>query len=175
MHENTDAVHNEAETGLETGIYELGYHILSSLSEDELQEEVGALKGMIEKVGGVFVAEEAPVMFRLAYTIVRSVGGRREKYDTSYFGWMKFELPFGTAHTLQEELEKRESILRFLIIKTVREDTRAGKRIFQVKEEGISAPSRKTDSPVVSEEKKVSQEPVSEEDLDRTIDELVVE
>lgn len=175
MSENIEATEKQNETTDEVLVYELGYHALSSLSEEQLGAEVSKLKEHIAQAGGTVLAEEAPTMFRLAYTIVRSVGGKREKYDTSYFGWIKFELPFGVVSSLEAELNKRDTILRFLIIKTVREDTRAGKRVLQAKEEKAPqspvAAVATTSAPVVA----AKSEEVSEEELNRTIDELVVE
>ena len=52
-------------------------------------------------------------------------GGHNDKYDTAYFGWIKFELEKSKVPELQKELKLNQDILRFILFKTVKEDTRA--------------------------------------------------
>ena len=173
MSENTELENSESQTALERVVYELGYHVLSTVGEERLKEEVQKIKDALEKHHAILIAEEVPTIFRLAYTIIRGVGGKREKYDTSYFGWVKFDLPIGEVVKLKDELEKNENILRFLVIKTVREDTRAP-----------HMPNPSKDEEKTLREKHLAQSPqvkkdpvatVSEAELNRTIEELVVE
>jgi len=149
----------------ERSIYELGYHIVPTVGESGLPEEVANVKATIERNGGIFIMEEYPVLTQLAYTMVKVKTGKREKHSTAYFGWVKFELE--TRHTtrLKEDLDQNEHLLRYLLIKTVREDTRAPKRVKTPQETGSRAP-------VKTAEKSA---PISEEELDRSIAELVVE
>ena len=48
-------------------IYEIGYTILPTVKEEELEKVVGAIRSGIEKAGGNFIAEGAPSATRLAY------------------------------------------------------------------------------------------------------------
>ena len=158
----------------ELKIYELGYHLLPTITETEVSKEVDVIKSVIEKQGGVVISENAPKSMQLAYTIIRREGGKRHKFDRSYFGWIKFETSVDGVSELETILRENEQILRFLFINTVRESTLMPKRVFFEKTETpathLSKPTIMT--PVKKEEK---QEPVSEKELDKKIEELVVE
>jgi ribosomal protein S6 len=168
--ENTETTHEETLAD-ESAVYELGYHILPTVRDEGVVEEVGKLKSAIEKQKGVLIMDENPALIRLAYPIDRVVSGKHEKYDTAYFGWVKCELPLAHVLVLKRAIEENDNILRFLLIRTVREDTRAPKRPVPTKaeERDSSATSRR----VLSEKKNST--PMSDEELDKTIKELVVE
>jgi len=150
-------------------VYELGYHLLPTLAEGDLAKEVSALKAQVEKRGGVFVAEEAPKMTELSYTMNKAQAGKQSKFNTAYFGWMKFEMAPAQAAELKQEVESHPQILRYLLITTVRESTMAPRRMVAgVREVTPTTTLRK----MVKEEAQV---PVSEAELDKTIEELVGE
>src|SRR3989344_2571441 len=173
-----EVLHGDALEGLieededdagEAWVYELGYLLVSSILEEGLLSEVGKLKADIEHGGGVFVSEEAPARLHLAYTMERRIEGKKEKFDDAYFGWIKFEMTSNLILALKETLDANRNLLRYMIIKTVKENTRSEVR-FQV----AQRPERKVavQRPVRKEE---SKGPISEAELDRTIEELVVE
>lgn len=153
------------EESTERSIYELGFHIVPTVGDDNLGAEVAAIKSMIERSGGIFIAEEFPTLTALHYPVGRKTG-KKETYTTPYFGWVKFELEPRHIKDLEEHVDSYEHVLRYLLIKTVREDTRIPKRVFQKQQE--SAPIKSKTTPEKSA-------PVSEEELDRSIAELVVE
>lgn len=157
----------------EPRIYELGYHILPSVSEDDIPAEIAGIKSLIKKNDGVGISEENPKNISLAYTMYRTTEGKKEKFDTAYFGWIKFEMDPKNALKVKEELDLNRNILRYIIIKTVRENTRTEMRT-------ITAQTPKVDQKTVSTFSKPTRKPeknvpVSEEELDRTIEKLVVE
>ena len=153
-------------------IYELGYHIVPAVGEEGLPKEVSVLKEEIEKLGGTFISEEFPTHVTLAYTMVRASGGAREKFASAYFGWLKFEMDPEQTLILKEKLAANENVLRYLLFKTVREDTRAPKRVtLPPKPSEPIRPKFTSDVPRKTE----PQKPVSDEELDRTIEKLIVE
>jgi len=163
----------EAETGThEEGavsrIYELGYHILPSSPEEEIATKEAALKELVSRHGGEVIASEEPRLVELAYAIRRKEGSSYTSYNQAYFGWMKFGISVGEAQTLHKELLGSDFILRHLIFKTVREDTRAGIRGAGV----ISVRTPSSGKRLVTED---TGGPVSEEDIERTVDELVAQ
>lgn len=166
---------NEQEKNDELGVYELGYHVVSSTPQEELAAVVTGIKEEIGKLGGVFISEEFPQTMRLAYTIVRKTSGGSEKHDMAHFGSIKFEMEPAQTSALTGNLEQNEHILRFILIRTVREDTRAPRRAASShadKKGGVVEPEEKVEARTKTEEPK---KPVSEEELDRTIEELMVE
>lgn len=155
--------------GKDVKVYELGYHLLPTLAEGEVSREVAALKALVEKRGGVFITEEAPKMMDLSYTMTKAQSGTIMKFNSAYFGWMKFEMAPAHAAELKGEVESYPQILRYLLITTVRESTMAPRRVMAgVREVTPTATLRK----MVKEEAQV---PVSEAELDKTIEELVGE
>ncbi len=170
MAENKDAV--KVEDGAEEAtlrIYEVGYTISPSIKEEDLEKHVGTIRAAIEKAGGSFIAEGAPALTKLAYDMSGKEGDRTVEFDRGYFGWIKFEAATSSVAALEETLKADATILRFIIFRTVREDTRAK----------IKAPTlrevKRTD--VIKSTPRRAEEaaaPVSEEDLDKALQDITV-
>lgn len=175
----------------ERRVYELGYHMVPTLTEEELQKEVDSLRSAISELKGNFLSESEPALIELAYTMVIGEGGKNTKYDTSYFGWIKFDLePKHLAHLQDEVIADNKNILRHLLIKTVAEDTLAqvnleelNNNLKEVKSDEKIAPAPKADEKTdikeevkeQTEEEKKEAEKELEKDLDSTIDKLLEE
>ena len=120
---------------------------------------------MIERISKDIIAEELPVFIDLAYQIVKTVEHKNKRFDQAYFGWIKFDgSPEGIAE-LEEGLKKDENVLRYLIVKTIRENTFIAKKFTGVKvkepeEVAVVAAEEATATPV-------------DEVLDKAIEELV--
>lgn len=149
-------------------IYEAGYLILPTVAEDQVESVVADIRSFIEKAGGSFIAEGAPVSTKLAYTMYVNNAGKQTAYDRAWFGWLKFEVDGATAHALTDMLLKHASILRSLIFKTVREDTRASARHTVLRE------VKRTDT-IKSDPTKGAADAgvVSEAAIDKSIEELI--
>lgn len=166
----------------ETQIYEVGFHIVPTVEEADLGKEVDSIKSLIESNGGTFIADEFPKPITLAYTIVKNIEGKIKKFDTASFGWIKFEMKTDSIVNVKEGIDLNKNVLRFLIIKTVKESTLAPKAVVFAKDEPKRDKTPSTSSgqtKEIIEKKEVAKEevkaPVSEEELDKTIEELVVE
>jgi len=144
-------------------VYEIGYHIVPSVSEENLATEVGKIMDLIK--GAEIISEEAPKLTDLAYTIAKQVGGLRRKFDKAYFGWVKFEMDNKDIAAVKKSLDANENVLRFLLIKTVRENTLYGSKLVAAEEVA------KKKATVKKEEKA----PASQEEIDKSIDELIKE
>jgi ribosomal protein S6 len=170
----TEAVMEKAhETDLmsETSrIYEIGYLIAQSVKDEEVEKVVAEIRKQIETVRGSFIAEGAPSMTRLAYPIDGLEGGKHIDNDRAYFGWLKFEAPSEAAATLEEFLKRNASIIRHIVFRTVREETRAHLKAPQLRE------VRRTDT-IKSTPKRVEEvsAPVSEAQLDKAIEDITAE
>ena len=150
----------------EPRIYELGYHLVPTLAEEQIAKASGAVRGMVERISKDVIAEELPVFIDLAYTIVKTVEHKNKRFDQAYFGWIKFEgSPAGIAE-LEEGLKKDDNVLRYMIVKTIRENTFIAKKFTGAKvkeiEEEVVVPAEEV-APVVA----------IDEALDKAIDELV--
>jgi len=157
-------------------IYEIGYTILPTVKEEELEKVVGAIRSGIEKAGGNFIAEGAPSATRLAYSMVarsaRGEGAKKSEYDRAYFGWIKFEAKSSTVQALAHSLAQNTDVLRSIVFQTVREDTRAKMKAPTLRE------VRRTDTIKSSPRRAIPAEekaPVSEEDLEKALKDITTE
>lgn len=161
------------ETGADAGvvrIYEIGYHIVPTTKEEDLDTIVGTIRSIIEKTGGSFIAEGAPALTRLSYPMSIREGEKHIEYDRGYFGWIKFEADVAVAHALDASLKKNSELLRHIIFQTVREDTRAKYRAPQLRE------VKRTDT-IKSTPRRVEESaaPLSEEQLEKALSEITEE
>jgi ribosomal protein S6 len=146
------------------GIYEVGYLMVPSIAEENLGGEVTSFKDALTEKGAVFISDEYPKMIELAYEMSRSIANKKQKFSYGYFGWVKFESSRTQAKVIKDYLDKNETLIRYLMIKTVRESTMSAKR-----------PYGKTDSNVKRRTvTKAESGPINEEVIDKEIDALVV-
>lgn len=163
---------NEESNNIGVKIYELSYLLVPELTEGEVIHEVGAIKSLItDTFGGVEIGAEMPKGIDLAYEMEKQLGAKKSKYTKAFFGWIKFELTQDKIAEVKTALDKNHKIIRFLIIKTVRENTMAVKKVFA--REGVGTVATKK-MPGAGKDGSVAVA-VSDEELDKTIAELVAE
>jgi ribosomal protein S6 len=144
-------------------VYEIGYHLVPTLSEEDVALRVGDIQKLVSGHDGGIVAEEFPQMMDLAYTMRKMIAGRWEKYDQAYFGWIKFDTTPHEALAIEEEIRAFDFVLRHILVKTVREST--------IQEVVVA----KKEPAAPSAGKKEDEKPISEEEVDKAIDSLVKE
>jgi len=154
-------------------VYEIGYLVVRSVPEDKVAEEADKIKAIITKAGATIIADETPHLENLAYTMrVKTVSGSYEKSEQAYFGWVKFEVSSGAIEAIKSSVESMATVLRMIVLKTVKENTYMGKRASAIA--AAIAPKRTAEAEIAPIEKK-EQAPVSIEDMDKSIDEMVKE
>ncbi len=107
-------------------VYEVGLHIVPDVGDKEVLSVFNSLKTEISSVGEV-IDENTPELIELAYTIrhkTRKEDGTYNRYDSAYFGSIKFVSSQEGAVKIKEAIQNNESVLRFLLVETVRESTR---------------------------------------------------
>lgn len=162
----TDDKELEYSGGEEPRLYEVGYHLLPTVAEESLLEEALKIKDAIGKHSGLIVSDQAPRHVLLAYSIPKVISERRKHFDTAFFGWVRFRMSPSELLELKEELRHNKNILRFILIQA--EDIVVPvKRMTFLKEKPMatSAETKKEKAGVV----------LSEEELDKTIEELVTD
>jgi ribosomal protein S6 len=95
----------------------------------------------------------------------RSIANKKQKFSYGYFGWIKFECTTDVAQALKASLDKNEKLIRYLLIKTVRENTMSTKRPYGKNDGAKRRSSSKNEESVA---------PINEEVIDKEIDALVV-
>jgi ribosomal protein S6 len=160
-----ESVGEEKEVRL--SVYEVGYIMLPSISEENLAEEVTAFKDMFIEKGATFISDEYPKLIELAYEMSRSIANKKQKFSFGYFGWVKFECGTDQAKVIKDILDKNEKLVRYLMIKTVRENTMSVKRSYSKHDASKRRPSSSTP-------KSKEEEVINEETIDKEIEALVV-
>lgn len=145
-------------------VYEVGYIMVPTIAEENLGGEVTTFKDVLTEHGAVFISDEYPKMMELAYEMSRSIANKKQKFSYGYFGWVKFECSTAQARVIKDFLDKDEKLVRYLMIKTVRENTMSTKRLY-TKTDGAK---RRT------AQKAEETGPINEETIDKEIDALVV-
>jgi ribosomal protein S6 len=166
------AEEKDAGTDVVSRIYEIGYHVASTVKEEEVEKVVAAIRGEIEKLGGSFIAEGSPSLMKLAFPMTVREGEKKTDHDRAYFGWIKFEAPTDAAKALEDSLKRNTNIVRSIVFRTVREDTRAKYKAPTLRE------VKRTDT-IKSSPRRVEETaekaPVSEEQLDKALEHLTTE
>lgn len=156
------------ENGNDNLIYEVGYHLLPTIDESNIPAQSLNIKSIIEEGGGAIISEEIPKMLILAYAISKDINSKKQEFDKAYFGWIKFEIEPSKIADIKNKIENTRNILRFLIIRTVRENTMHTPKI----------PMFKKDPSINSEQEKGEKESekpkATEAEIDKSIDELVI-
>ena len=146
-------------------VYELGYLLVSTLSPEEMPVASGELKELISSFEGDHISEDMPKLINLAYPMVKVVSNVRSKFDTGYFGWFKFFMSPEKVLELKKKVDLHPNIIRFLILKTVQENTLASKRFV-----GRDSAYRKT---AHKKDKQEEAEPIDKEEIDKEIEAMI--
>ncbi len=154
----------------EEKIYEIGYHVISSVSEENIPSEVEKIKAYLAKEKAIIISEEAPKLRPLAYSIKKASGGSYKVYDKAYFGFIKFELgEEADIRNIDLAMKNNESVLRYIVIKTVRENTMYSPKITIFSDKDAKIKTFKEDKVVKGEKT------ATVEEIDKSIDALVAE
>lgn len=150
-------------------IYEVSFHFIPTVAEEALGEEVSKIKAVIEEGKGVVIADEFPKLRQLAYAIDTMTGTTKHVFDKAYFGWIKFEGTVECGEAINALMEKNESVMRFLLIKTTREQS------IVVDVPTFSQNKEDAQPEKVTRAKEEDKGPIDEKKIDETIEDLVIE
>jgi ribosomal protein S6 len=156
---------NEISGEANSRVYELGYLLVPTISEEDVPVIFGNLKELVSSMGGVAISDEMPKMIPLAYAMVKVVANVRNKFNTAYFGWAKFMMETDAVLELKKKLDLDPNLIRFLLLKTVKENTIAAKRF--VRGEIHRRPRMQKN------ENNETAIPINKEEIDKEIDALV--
>ncbi|MFA6315390.1 MAG: 30S ribosomal protein S6 [Candidatus Paceibacterota bacterium] len=153
-------------------VYEIGYLVSNTVAPEHVATEADKIRQIIEDAGGKVIADGSPSLNKLAYTIrQKTTGGAYAKFDEAYFGWIKFEIGSSKIEAIKKTVEIMPTILRMLLTVTIRENTFLGKRIpapiLNIPVGGVSLDGKIEVGAVTT--------PISVEDMDKSIDDMVKE
>jgi small subunit ribosomal protein S6 len=171
-----------------TNVYEVGYLLVPTVLESNVSTKVDAFRKVIELGGGRIIAEGGPVLQDLAYEMSIIVSNKKEIHSSGYFGWIKFEGNSDQIKKINSFFKKDSEVIRFVITKTILEDSLAiinkilaaeveTKARVAIKEEEkvleLKNKHRKEENTKKAKERPM--EAISTEELDETIDKLIAE
>lgn len=156
----------DTEEDVNSRVYELGYLLVPTISPEDVPVNYGNFKELISSFGGEIIADEMPKMTNLAYTMRKVTSNVRSKFNTAYFGWTKFVMGTERVEELKKKLDLDPNIVRFLILKTVKENTIAAKRFIR------GETYRKTPNAKRNAENETAV-PINKEEIDKEIDALI--
>jgi len=156
---------NEILEDVNSRVYELGYLLVPTISEEDVPVVFGNLKELVSSLGGIAISDEMPRMIPLAYLMVKVVANLRNKFNTAYFGWVKFTMDSDKILELKKKLDLDPNFIRFLILKTVKENTIAAKRFVRGEVHRKPRMLRNEDTETAV--------PINKEEIDKEIDALV--
>lgn len=150
-------------------VYEVSYLLLPTLSQEQVPGKVANIKETLVSLGATLISGEDPVLIDLAYEMTKVVQTTRHKADQGYFGWVKFEIKKSNIAGVKKFIDNNVDVLRYLIIKTVKENTLLnGKMKLKLEDK------TKRGDEVFDDILEVPKEEVLPEALDKSIDDLVV-
>ena len=126
------------ETMVDNRVYEISFIFDNKLDESAALEKSNALKQSIAALGGSFISEEQPYLRELAYEMIRVVNNQNVRFNEGYFGWIKFELDADKVKELEKGIKLDEEVVRYMIVKTVRDNTVYTKRAPVVKADTLA-------------------------------------
>jgi len=157
----------ESTDDTDSRVYEVGYLLIPSITEEELPTQYGNLRELISSLGGAIISDEMPKMIDLAYPMSKVTTNIRSKFSSAYFGWVKFFMDADKIADLKKKLDLDVNVIRFLVLKTVKENTIASKRFI-----GKDASYRRVPSASKTEDKEEAV-PINKEEIDKEIDAMV--
>lgn len=108
-------------------VYEVSFHLVPTLGESGVQSEFESIKKFMASKGEICGIDEPQVM-ELAYTIRHKIRGEDGTYDRfveAYFCSVKYVSTTENVQAVKDALQENENVLRFIIVETNKEDTRA--------------------------------------------------
>lgn len=150
------------EITVDNRVYEISFIFDNKIDENTMLEKWDAIKQSIASLEGSFISEEAPYMRELAYEMIRVVKNVNVRFNEGYFAWVKFEMDADKVKNIESALKLDEEIVRFLVVKTVRENTVYTKRVPVIKAEVLAAKEELIGEDILTEEEIT---PVIEEEV----------
>ncbi|MBI5138626.1 MAG: 30S ribosomal protein S6 [Candidatus Vogelbacteria bacterium] len=154
----------------ETKLYEIGYLLLPMLSEESVPAEMEAIRGIVEKQGGVIESAEVPKSRPLAYPISKKIANKRQEFTQAYFGFIQFKVISEVVPSIKSEIEKLDNILRMMLVETVK----VVPVVRRIPTPQIDTELKPESVKDVSKESKTV-EPLTSEQIDKEVEGLIAE
>lgn len=149
-------------------VYELAYIFVPTLDEAMIEESFNSLRDLLITHKVEVISHDAPRSIELAYEMSRTIQNKKTWFSEGYFGWIKFEAEASVVKEINDILMRDEKIIRFMIVKTVRENTIFSKKAYtRTRRE---SPNKEEDTHLEDEAPKVE---LTEGEVDKEIDAML--
>ena len=161
----------------ESKLYELSFNIVPTLTEAAVSDEFEKIKADVVKRGGKIVSDSSPALINLAYTMDKTIDAKKQKFNSAYFGWIRFTAEATTPILIKEDLDNMVTVIRHLLVVAHVEGEISAEKVSEMinksGDESNKKDSRKKKKVVAEEEVEDASEEKKEEEIDEAIDELV--
>lgn len=165
-------------------LYELGFHIIPTATEKEVASVFSKIKEVIIKNNGSVIKEGEPKLAKLAYTIVKKIKAKNERFNNVFFAWIKFNAESADITGIKNSLDANYDVVRYIIVKTVDDDEHSTVKLVEEEpemEEGEESESEEIEEieevkeveEIKKEENDVEEKSVKTEDLSETSEEIL--
>ncbi len=127
------------ETMVDNRVYEISFIFDNKIDESAALGKAEQLKQSIATLGGSFISEETPYMRELAYEMIRVQNNVNVRFNEGYFGWIKFEMDADKVKEFEKAIKLDEQVVRYIVVKTVRDNTVYTKRAPVIKAEVLAS------------------------------------
>ncbi|MBI2064319.1 MAG: 30S ribosomal protein S6 [Candidatus Yanofskybacteria bacterium] len=138
--------------------YELGFHLLPEMEEEQIGEKIQEIEGTITKLGGAVISSRQPKRQHLSYPI--------DHKNYSYFGVFNFKMPTEGTDQLRNTLKLDETVLRSLILKV-----KENQKVLRALKDHSVKPRTRTHTPPKAESK--PKEEIKPEVMEKQIEEVI--
>jgi ribosomal protein S6 len=152
----------------EPRVYEVGYLFIPQIAEEEISGKADVLRKSITDNGGLPISEGQPELIELAYDMRVIMENKWQIFSKAYFGWIKFDVTPEKIADIKEALDGNKELIRYLLVKTVRESIVARPRF-------SGAPDKEASQEEVDAVAEAPKAPLDEAKIDKQIEDLVVE
>ncbi len=128
--------------GIESRVYELGFHLDPELPIEEMKKAYEAVRELLEGKG-TLVAEGQPEKIKLAYTISRQETTGRRDFDSAYFAWIVYEASASGHAEILTAVSTNKRIIRFIDLLTTKD---AARHALEMRELSAKLPKRTEDT-----------------------------
>jgi ribosomal protein S6 len=158
----------------EVNSYELAFHILPTVAEGEVSTVFATIKKILTDAGATLGSEEAPERFVLAYTIEKRIDDKIRRFDSAYFGWLRFTLVPDVVNEAMEDIDSLPETLRTLLIKLTKaeeetpfffhEALQKEKKVVEISEEELASIAKEAEAEKTEEDAKESESATIEDE-----------
>jgi ribosomal protein S6 len=106
-------------------VYEFSALFVPELDNSALSQIVNSITKKVADLEGEIISEGEPVYIKLAYEVSKSINNKIKRINFAHFSWIKFSLAPKNVAVFEKFIKEvlAESVMRYLVIKAVRENT----------------------------------------------------